>query len=86
MKLLKEMTMEQKAEVGEKVIQMMIDTANMSLLEKEHWIKNIPKDYKLENDMTIVKFRIWTEIRQELVDKGYLGAVKTAEGQQALDV
>lgn len=86
MQLLKQMTTEQKAVVGEKVIQMIIDTANMPLIEKEQWLRNIPKDYKLENDMTIVKFRIWTEIRKDLVDKGYLGAVKTDEGQQALEV
>ena len=86
MQIIREMTTEEKAAVGEKVLQMICDIANMSLKEKEQWLQHIPKDYKLENDMTIVKFRIWTEIRQELVDKGYLGAVKTAEGQQALDV
>lgn len=86
MQILKSMTIEQKAEIGEKVIRMFCDTASMDLKEKEQWLSHIPKDYKLDNDMTIMKFRLWTEIREDLVKQGYLGVRKEDEGQQTLEI
>ena len=86
MQILKEMTTQQLAEIGNKVVRMMCDTANMDLKEKEQWLEHIPKAYRIDNDMTIVKFRLWTEIRENLVKDGYLGVRGDALGQQALNL
>ena len=86
MQILREIPLEEKAAIGETVLQMICDTANMPLKEKEQWLSKIPKDYRIDNDMTIVKYRIWNEIRQNCIDKGYLGVVKTEDGQQALNI
>lgn len=86
MQIIKDLTIEQRTEIGDKVIKMFCDTANMDLKEKEQWLSHIPKDYKLDNDMTIVKFRLWTEIRDELIKQGYLGVKEVATGQQTLEI
>ncbi len=86
MQILKEVPMEEKAAIGEAVLQMMCDVTNMELKEKEQWLNKIPKDYRIDNDMTIVKYRIWNEIRQKCIDKGYIGVIKADTGQQALNI
>ena len=86
MQIIRAMTIDEKAAVGEKALQIMCGVSNMSLEEKRYWLEKIPKDYKYDNDMTIVKYRLWTELRNELIEQGILGVTKDISGQQKLDV
>lgn len=79
------MTVEKKAEYFDRVVDIMIGVTSMDLKEKEDYLEKIPKDYRLDNDMTLVKYWLWTGIRQELLELGYLGAGDTP-GQQVLEI
>ena len=86
MQIIRDMTTEELAQIGAKTIDIICDISNMDLEQKEEFLQRIPKDYKLENDMTIAKYRIWTEIRDRLVMDGCLGVGGNKSGQQRLDV
>lgn len=75
----------QKAEYFDRFVEILVSVSNMDLKEKEQLLGAIPKDYKLDNDMTIVKYLIWTGIREELIKIGYLTKSED-KGQIKLDV
>lgn len=74
----------QKAEYFDRFVEMLVSVSNMDLKEKEQLLGSIPNDYKLENDMTIVKYLIWTGLREELIKIGYLTKSED-KGQIKLD-
>lgn len=74
----------QKAEFFDRFADILVSVSNMDLKEKESLLNMIPKDYKLDNDMTIVKYLIWTGIREELIKIGYLSG-NPEKGQIKLD-
>lgn len=74
----------QKAEYFDRFVEILVSVSNMDLKEKEQLLGSIPNDYKLENDMTIVKYLIWTGIREELIKIGYLTKSED-KGQIKLD-
>ena len=74
----------QKAEYFDRFVEILVSVSNMDLKEKEQLLGSIPNDYKLENDMTIVKYLIWTGLREELIKIGYLTKSED-KGQIKLD-
>ena len=74
----------QKAEYFDRFVEILVSVSNMDLKEKEQFLGSIPKDYKLDNDMTIVKYLIWTGIREDLIKIGYLTKSED-KGQIRLD-
>lgn len=74
----------QKAEYFDRFVEILVSVSNMDLKEKEQLLGSIPKDYKLDNDMTIVKYLIWTGIREDLIKIGYLTKSED-KGQIKLD-
>lgn len=75
---------EQKAEYFDRFAEILVSVSNMDLKEKEQLLRTIPKDFKLDNDMTIVKYLIWTGLREELIKIGYLTKDEDV-GQMKLD-
>ena len=74
----------QKAEYFDRFVEILVSVSNMDLEEKESLLNMIPRDYKLDNDMTIVKYLIWTGLREELIKIGYLTKSED-KGQIKLD-
>lgn len=74
----------QKAEYFDRFVEILVSVSNMDLKEKESLLNMIPRDYKLDNDMTIVKYLIWTGLREELIKIGYLTKSED-KGQIKLD-
>jgi len=79
---------QQKAKYFDKAIDTVVDVSHMSLKEKEQWLETIPPDFKKDNDLLIVMYLFWNELRQDLLNCGYLGKdrVKKENTQQSLDI
>ena len=78
----------QKARYFDKAIDTVIDVSHMSLKEKEQWLETIPPDFKKDNDLMIVMYLFWNELRQDLLKCGYLGkdSDKKENTQQSLNI
>lgn len=75
----------QKAKYFDKAVDTVIDVSHMSIKEKEQWLETIPQDFKKDNDLLIVMYLFWNELRQDLLKCGYLGKTVTKDEQISLD-